>query len=170
MVADMAFCRRKPRSRVDLIGRRYLRATVALAGIVASAAAGGCAAGEQAATTTVVETTTVATTVTTSRTTTETVTAEDGLPTPTPSKRAKNEIRFSGNGDTKLSPFRVRPRGAILHWTNSGEVFSLFGREGTLVDSVANRGETFLPAGVHRIDVVASGSWVITIPRSRRVR
>lgn len=126
----------------------------------------GCSGDEQAATT--VETTTVAT-VTVSQTVTETVASEDELEASEPTKKRRGEIRFRGNGDRSLPPIRVMRGGAILRWTNSGEVFSLFGRQGILVDSVAKQGETFLTAGVHRIDVVASGSWVVTLPRARRL-
>ncbi|MBA2537965.1 MAG: hypothetical protein H0V20_11115 [Actinobacteria bacterium] len=112
----------------------------------------------------------MATTVTASQTVTETVASEAGLETSEPTDKGRDEVRFRGNGDRSLPPMRVMRGGAILRWTNSGEVFSLFGRDGILIDSVANQGETFLPAGVHRIDVVANGSWVITLPRSRRLR
>jgi hypothetical protein len=169
----MTYGRRTPSTPVLATAARRLTTTVVLTGIVAVAGAGGCAAGEQTATT-VVETTivgtTVGTTVTTSRTVTETVAADEGREEQNAGKERKNEIRFTGNGDTSLPPFRVMRGGAILRWANSGEVFSLFGPEGTLVDSVGARGETFLPGGIHRIDVVASGSWLIIVPRSRRIR
>lgn len=83
---------------------------------------------------------------------------------------ARRELRFRGNGDRRLPAFAVARGGSTLFWTNRGEVFSLFGEARTLVDSVDDRGQTFLPRGVYRIDVVASGDWVIRIPRARRVR
>ncbi|MDQ3889408.1 MAG: hypothetical protein M3312_02530 [Actinomycetota bacterium] len=136
--------------------------TVALVAILALAAA-GCASDEQPAAT-------GTTTVATSRTVTQTVTRRERAQKPKPPARPRNGLRFRGNGDTRLPPFRIGRRGATLRWTNRGEVFSLFGRGGTIVDSVAHGGQAFLPAGVHRIDVVASGSWVIAIPHARRVR
>jgi hypothetical protein len=80
------------------------------------------------------------------------------------------ELHFSGNGDTSLPPFRVKQGGSLLHWTNRGEVFSLFGTKGTIVDSTGARGETFLAGGVHRIDVIASGDWTVAVPGARRVK
>ena len=112
----------------------------------------------------------MATTVTVSQTVTETVASEGEQRPSEPTEKREGQIRFRGNGDSSLPPVRVLRGGAILHWTNSGEVFALFGSEGTLVDSVAKQGETFLSGGIHRIDVVASGSWVVTLPRARRLR
>ncbi len=98
---------------------------------------------------------------------TETAASEDEL---AQTEDAESDVRFRGGGDRSLPPFRVMRGGSILRWTNSGEVFSLFGNKGTVVDSVASQGKAFLPAGVHRIDVVASGRWTISIPRARRLR
>ena len=109
-------------------------------------------------------------------TTTVTVTETVARPAAPPSTGSTNggapatSLAFRGNGDRRLPPLRVRRGGTTLSWTNSGEVFSLFSEEGTLVDSVAGEGETYLQAGVHRLDVVASGSWLIRIPRARRSR
>ena len=143
-----------------------------LVGILATAATGGCTTDDEgvpaAATTTVA---TVATmTVTTSETVTETTASAPATAPSGRAPKARKGLRFSGNGDRLLPPFTVMRGGAILRWSNNGEVFSLFGAEGTLVDSVANQGWTFLPRGVHRIDVVASGSWIIRVPRARRAR
>ncbi len=135
---------------------------VSLLAILAVAAA-GCAGNEQAAAT---RTTTVAT----SRTVTETVTHRERAQKPRSLPKPRNGVRFRGNGDTRLPPFRIAGAGATLRWTNRGEVFSLFGQGGAIVDSVAHSGQAYLPAGVHRIDVVASGSWVIAIPHARRLR
>jgi hypothetical protein len=85
-------------------------------------------------------------------------------------KDRRHELRFRGNGDRRLPPFRVEDGGGVLRWTNKGEVLSLFGREGTLVDSVDSQGEAFLKAGVHRIDVVASGAWIMTISGASRAQ
>ena len=87
-----------------------------------------------------------------------------------PGTQAGDALRFRGNGDRRLPAFRVGPPGTTLQWTNLAEVFSLFTLERTLVDSVAPRGERFLPPGLYRIDVIASGGWEIVVPRARPVR
>lgn len=85
-------------------------------------------------------------------------------------RRTRDAIRFSKSGDTTLPPISVPPGGTILRWTNEGEVFSLFDETGTIVDSTEPRGKAFLPAGVHTIDVIASGGWALEIPRGHPVR
>lgn len=139
------------------VARRALVLTVATGAAIA-----GCGNDEAART--------VTTTVPPSPPATATAASEDQAANSTQTEDPENELRFSGGGDRSLPPFRVRRGGAILRWTNSGEVFSLFGSKGTVVDSVASQGKAFLPAGVHRIDVVASGRWVIRIPRAGRLR
>jgi hypothetical protein len=83
--------------------------------------------------------------------------------------RQGSELRLRGHGDARLPPFRVPRGGSVLRWNNSGEVFSLFSRKRTVVDSVAPRGEIHLARGVYRLDVIASGRWVVTIPGARPV-
>jgi hypothetical protein len=151
--------------------RVVLFATAFLAPLVAAGCAedaGGDAASETAtATTTVTET--MAETVT--ETVTETVvedTADPGAPAPTEATRTV--VRFGGNGDRTLPPVQARRRGAMLRWRNDGEVFSLFSQDGIIVDSVGRRGETFLPAGRHLLEIVASGDWRIEIENARRAR
>jgi hypothetical protein len=60
--------------------------------------------------------------------------------------------------------------GAALKWTNEDAVFSLFGAHTTIVDSVATHGDAFLPTGVHRLEVIASGGWTLTISNARSMR
>jgi len=155
--------------------RRYVSAgghTLLSAGLLASLVLGACSSEDEAAAPDERGTPTAATTVATTVTVTETV----ARPAAPPSKSATDGgtpargLAFRGDGDRRLPPLRVRRGGTTLRWTNSGEVFSLFSEEGTLVDSVAGEGATYLQAGVHRIDVVASGSWLIRIPRARRSR
>jgi hypothetical protein len=149
--------------------RVVLFAAVSLAPLVAAGCgedAGGDAASRTA---TVAVTTTVTETV--AETVTETVvedTAEPGAPAPTESTRSV--VRFDGNGDRILPPVEARRRGAMLRWRNDGEVFSLFSQDGIVVDSVGRRGETFLPAGSHLLEIVASGDWRIEIENARRAR
>ncbi len=87
-------------------------------------------------------------------------------PKPKPLRRPRGGVLFRGNGDRTLPPLRVRGRGTTLRWVNDGAVFSLFSEDGVVVDSVARRGATFLPAGRHRLSVVAAGDWTIAIPRT----
>ena len=83
---------------------------------------------------------------------------------------AAGALRFSGNGDATLPPFSVPEGGAVVRWTNRDAVFSLFDGRGTVVDSVEPRGEAYLGAGVHTIDVIASGGWQLEIPGARPAR
>ncbi len=126
------------------------------------ACSSGDDAGAPAATATVEVT--VTTTAETSQTVTETVetNAAGAL-------EGTRGLRLSGNGDRKLPPLRIPRGGTILHWANAGEVFSLFYPGGTLVDSVAHAGRTYVPGGTQTIDVVASGDWVIVVPGAQRV-
>jgi hypothetical protein len=147
--------------------RVVLFATAFLAPLVAA----GCAedAGGDAASETATATTTVTETV--ADTVTETVvedTANPGAPAPT--EATGIVVRFGGNGDRTLPPVEARRRGAMLRWRNDGEVFSLFSQDGIIVDSVGRRGETFLPAGRHLLEIVASGDWRIEIENARRAR
>lgn len=168
-------CRTRHERARTLRARRIRRggAALALVAVFASASGSGCASGEDGVAPTVAVTTVVTDTVGQTVTVSETVT-EAAAPPAAPSRdrpHRAGELRFRGNGDRRLPPIRVAPRrGTTLRWTNRGEVFSLFSEEGTLVDSVGTRGATFLQRGVHRIDVVASGTWVIRIPRARRAR
>ena len=146
---------------------------LASVGLLASLLLGACSSQDEAAAPQESRTQTAATTVATTVTVTETVARAAAPPASKPSPgdgAAATGVVLRGNGDRRLPPLRVRRGGTTLRWTNSGEVFSLFSEEGTLVDSVARRGATYLQAGVHRIDVVASGSWVIRIPRAGRTR
>lgn len=142
---------------------RELRRRAFVLAATTGAIVGGCANDDAARTVTATVTSAQPTTAT------ETAAPDDETGTSTTPEDPGNGLRFSGNGDARLPPFRVPRGGAVLEWTNRGEVFSLFGRQGTVVDSVAPEGRALLPAGVHRIDVVASGGWAITIGRARRV-
>lgn len=137
-------------------------------GLLALLFAGACSAQDEA---TAPGRTSMSTAASAVETVTVTETVAGAGPTAAKGSRANRStakaVNFRGNGDRRLPPLRVRRGGTVLRWTNSGEVFSLFSAEGTLVDSVAHRGGTYLEGGVHRIDVVASGSWVIRIPRAR---
>ena len=132
---------------------------------VAGAAAVGCSGGEEAATT-------VTSTLTTSeaRTVTDAPVSQAETGGAGRTDASGDALRFRGNGDRRLPPFRVKRGGTVLSWTNNDEVFSLFSPEGTVVDSVARQGEAFLQGGVHTLDVVASGRWAIAIPGARRLR
>jgi hypothetical protein len=77
-------------------------------------------------------------------------------------------LRFVGNGDRTLPPIRVRRGGTTLRWSNNGPVFSLLGERGIIVDSVARSGSTYLAPGRHALEIIAAGSWTVTIPRARR--
>jgi hypothetical protein len=125
-----------------------------------------CGGDEQPTTVTVARTNTV------SETATVTQTIRDKGDRSGPKRggaRAKG-LRFRGNGDRRLPPIYVSRGGATLHWRNTGEVFSLFSADGILIDSVAREGHTFLPTGRYGIEVIASGTWLILIPRARRAR
>jgi hypothetical protein len=143
--------------------RVVLLAAVALVLLVAA----GCAdeAGEDAASQTATVTETVAETVT------ETV-GQEGTNTgaSAPTELTGPVVRFQGNGDRILPPIQARRGGATLRWRNDGEVFSLFSQDGIVVDSVGRRGETFLPAGRHLLEIVASGEWRIEIGNAGRTR
>ena len=140
----------------------------------------GCGGGEDASTVTVatpdvttqVQTQTVAMTETVVQT--ETVTGRRDSRGSGRGRRSgtspRNVVFFRGTGDRILPPIRVRRGGTVLRWRNRGEVFSLFSARGTVVDSVARSGETFLPGGRHLIEVVASGAWSMQIPNARRLR
>ena len=146
--------------------------TLASVGLLASLLFSACSSQDEAAAPQESRTSTAATTVATTVTVTETVARATAPASKSPpgGGALATGVELSGNGDRRLPPLRVGRGGTTLRWTNSGEVFSLFSEEGTLVDSVASRGATYLQAGVHRIDVVASGSWVVRIPRARRAR
>lgn len=147
------------------------RLGLAFVGVCASSIAAACANGNDAAAPATTATTTVTTTLATTVTVAEAVTdaTASASTASEPEGSGTRELKVRGNGDRRLPPFRVMRGGTTLLWTNTGEVFSLFSEEGTLVDSVATEGETFLQGGIHRIDVVASGSWVIRVPRARRI-
>ncbi len=139
----------------------------ALAGFLVAASAGACAADGEPTTTAATPATA---TVAAMETVVETAPAES-QPAPLEEPAAEaSELRFQGDGDRTLPPIKVRRGGSRLRWTNDGEVFSVFGERDTIVDSVAERGEAFLSAGVHRLEVIASGRWVIVLPRARRLR
>ncbi len=138
--------------------------------LATAAAVGGCSGDEEASRTVTTTATSSNPVSETAATATDTAASEGESADSAQGEDAGNELRFSGAGDMSLPPFRVMRRGTFLRWANSGEVFSLFGSTGTIVDSVAHQGEAFLPAGVQRIDVVASGQWVIEIPRARQLR
>jgi hypothetical protein len=129
-----------------------------LIAMVASTAALGCSSGQD-------NSRTLAVTTSTSEQAIVSETSEDRS-----DARARGALEFRGDGDRRLPPFRVQPGGALLRWTNDGEVFSLFGRTGTLVDSVALSGEAVLRPGLQRIEVIASGGWSITILNARHVQ
>ena len=130
---------------------------------LASFAVAGC--GEREAVTTMTKTVTTEEAATTQTTSPKTTTARSSG-----GGHRERALHFEGNGDTRLPPFRVRRGGSVLRWKNTGEVFSLFGRDGTLVDSVASKGQVFLPSGVQTIAVVAAGTWEIVVPGARRVK
>ncbi|MDQ3865473.1 MAG: hypothetical protein M3304_01405 [Actinomycetota bacterium] len=138
--------------------------------LATAAAVGGCSGNEEAARTVTTTATSSNPVTETSAAATDTAALEGETGNSGQGDDAENGLRFRGAGDESLPPFRVMRRGTILRWTNTGEVFSLFGSTGTIVDSVAPQGEAVLPAGVQRIDVVASGQWVIEIPGARRLR
>jgi hypothetical protein len=118
----------------------------------------GCGGDEEATTVTVVET----------ETRTVTVTEQRPLASPrVDAKPRRGELSFRGNGDRSLPPLRVRRGGATIRWANDGPVFSLIGQKGIIIDSVARSGSTYLPAGRHVLEVIAAGTWTLTIPRAR---
>jgi hypothetical protein len=118
----------------------------------------GCGGSEETTTVTVVET----------DVTTVTVTETRALASPRVNAKPKRgELSFRGNGDRILPPLRVRRGGATIRWANDGPVFSLIGQKGIIIDSVARSGSTYLPAGRHVLEVVAAGTWTLTIPRAR---
>jgi hypothetical protein len=128
----------------------------------------GCS-GENEATTVTVGTTDV-----TTQTTTVTVTETRTVARSSPRRRANARpqpglLRFRGNGDRRLPPIRVRRGGTTLRWRNTGPVFSLLGQRGIIIDSVARGGSTYLEPGRYALEIVAAGTWTITIPRARRV-
>ena len=126
---------------------------------------GGGAAAGQTATATETETETVAETAT--ETAPEENATTGAAPPPTP---AGPVIRFQGSGDRTLGSVDALDGGATVVWVNGGEVFHLFHQGGMVVDSVEPGGQLSVPAGRYRLDVVASGDWVIEIRNARRAR
>jgi hypothetical protein len=161
----------RPRAHRADAAATALRVVLFAAASLAPLVAAGCAddAGGDAASQTATATTTVTETV--AETVTETVVAENANPgAATPTGPTGPVVRFEGNGDRILPPVAARSGGAMLRWRNDGEVFSLFSEEGIVVDSVGRRGGTFLPAGRHLLEVVASGYWRIEIRNARSAR
>ena len=142
-----------------------MRRVAAPVAAVASAVAGGCSSDDHTTRQPPTDSARAMATTTAERpaATSETTRAERG-------QQTADGIRVRGNGDATLAPIGVPSGGTILRWRNRDAVFSLFGGNGTLVDSVAPRGRTFLPAGVHTIEVIASGGWALEIPRGRVLR
>jgi hypothetical protein len=106
-------------------------------------------------------------------TTTATVTTTDSrvsTGTTQTSGAGATKISFRGNGDRTLPPIRVPRGGTTLRWTNDGAVFSLFTETGALIDSVAPQGESFVPAGRHVLEIIASGDWTIAIDEFSHTR
>jgi hypothetical protein len=121
------------------------------------------------------ETTTVTVTTTEVRTETTTVTVTRAVVATRARTRARARtqpprgvLRFGGNGDRRLPPIRVRRGGTTLRWRNTGAVFSLLGQRGIIVDSVARSGATYLGPGVYELEIIAAGTWRVTIPRAGR--
>jgi hypothetical protein len=92
-----------------------------------------------------------------------------------PRARSRTRVRpqpgvlsFQGNGDRRLPPIRVRRGGTTLRWRNNGPVFSLLGQRGIIIDSVGRAGWTYLAPGRYALEIIAAGTWTITIPRARR--
>jgi hypothetical protein len=110
------------------------------------------------------------TTVITSGTATETADSTEMADSGNQRKDGERGLLFRGQGDRRLPPIRVEKGGSVLRWQNRGEVFSLFGRRETVVDSVAPSGTAFLRKGLHMMDVIASGSWIVAIPGGKRMR
>lgn len=70
-------------------------------------------------------------------------------------------VGFRGNGARDLPPFTTA-RGTNLVWTNTGTVFNVSSDEWSLsFGSTARRGKHHLAAGVHELNVNASGTWTI---------
>jgi hypothetical protein len=156
----------RPRAHHGDAAAAALRVVLLAVALVPLVAAGcGDEAGEDAASQTATVTETVGETVT------ETV-GQEGTNTgaSAPTELTGTVVRFQGNGDRSLPPIQARQGGAMLRWQNDGEVFSLFSQDGIVVDSVGRRGETFLPAGRHLFEIVASGDWRIEIGNARRAR
>jgi hypothetical protein len=113
---------------------------------------------------------TVTSTITTFGTATEMVDSTETTDSGNQRKDGESGLVFRGQGDRRLPPIRIDKGGSVLRWQNRGEVFSLFGRNETVVDSVAGKGTAFLRQGLHMMDVIASGSWIVAIPSGKRAR
>jgi hypothetical protein len=137
--------------------------------VAALSLATGC--GGDAETTTVTVTTTQVRTETTTATVTVTRTVVATRARTRPRARTqppRGVLSFGGNGDRRLPPIRVRRGGTTLRWRNTGAVFSLLGQRGIIVDSVARSGATYLGPGVYELEIIAAGTWRVTIPRAGR--